>query len=131
MLFGYNLTKRLKIDSENIEIPVPDGIIGSSCWWSPTKINLFDFDITDKKLILVDDVLFTGRTVRAALDAIFDLGRPRSVQLIVLIDRGHRQLPIRADYVGKKMTTHEDQMVSLHVKDIDGDDALWLVKEEY
>ncbi|MCD4670423.1 MAG: bifunctional pyr operon transcriptional regulator/uracil phosphoribosyltransferase PyrR, partial [Actinomycetia bacterium] len=72
-----------------------------------------DFDVADKNVILVDDVLFTGRTIRAALDAIIDLGRPRSIQLVVLIDRGHRELPIRADYVGKNLPTSRNEMVEV------------------
>lgn len=94
------------------------------------KVTDVPFDITDKDVILVDDVLYTGRTVRAAMDALFDLGRPRTIQLMVLVDRGHRQLPIRADFVGKKMTTDQNQMVSLHVDEIDGDNSLWLVEKE-
>ena len=74
---------------------------------------LIEFDIHDKKVILVDDVLFTGRTVRAALDALIDFGRPAQIQLAVLIDRGHRELPVRADYVGKNIPTSLDQNVQV------------------
>ena len=81
-----------------------------------TKI---DFDITDKKIVLVDDVLFTGRTVRAALDAIIDFGRPAKIQLAVLIDRGHRELPIRADYVGKNIPTAIDENVKVILEESD------------
>ena len=77
-------------------------------------------------MILVDDVLFSGRTIRAALDAIRDLGRPSAVQLAVLIDRGHRQLPIRADYVGKNLPTSVDQNVRVMLSEIDGSDAVLL-----
>jgi pyrimidine operon attenuation protein/uracil phosphoribosyltransferase len=80
---------------------------------------LIDFDITGKKIILVDDVLFTGRTVRAALDALIDLGRPSCIQLAVLIDRGHRELPIRADYVGKNVPTSLNQNVKVILKESD------------
>ncbi len=73
-----------------------------------------DFSITGKKIVLVDDVLYTGRTVRAAIDAIMDLGRPQMIQLAILIDRGHRELPIRADYVGKNVPTSKEEVV--HVK---------------
>jgi pyrimidine operon attenuation protein / uracil phosphoribosyltransferase len=79
-----------------------------------------DFDITGKTIILVDDVLYTGRTVRAALDALIDLGRPKSIQLAILIDRGHRELPIRADYVGKNVPTSNDEVISVNVEEIDG-----------
>ena len=80
--------------------------------------------ITDKLVILVDDVLYSGRTIRAALDAIKDLGRPRCVQLAVLIDRGHRELPIRADYVGKNLPTSTDQSVRVRLVETDGVDAV-------
>ena len=82
--------------------------------------------ITGRLVILVDDVLFSGRTIRAALDAIRDLGRPSAVQLAVLIDRGHRQLPIRADYVGKNLPTSVDQSVRVMLSEIDGSDAVLL-----
>ena len=84
------------------------------------------FDITDKKVILVDDVLYTGRTVRAALDALMDLGRPDSIQLAILTDRGHRELPIRSDYVGKNIPTSKDELISVNLKEIDGEDAVVL-----
>lgn len=80
---------------------------------------LINFEIKSKKVILVDDVLFTGRTIRAALDALIDFGRPASIQLAVLIDRGHRELPIRADYVGKNIPTSLDQNVKVILKDSD------------
>ncbi len=82
--------------------------------------------ITGRLVILVDDVLFSGRTIRAALDAIRDLGRPSAVQLAVLIDRGHRQLPIRADYVGKNLPTSVDQSVRVMLREVDGSDAVLL-----
>lgn len=78
-----------------------------------------DFDINDKKIILVDDVLYTGRTIRAALDAIMDFGRPASIQLCVLVDRGHRELPIRADFVGKNLPTSLDQDVKVVLQEVD------------
>ena len=80
--------------------------------------------VDHKLVVLVDDVLFTGRTVRAALDALSDLGRPRAVQLAVLVDRGHRELPIRADYVGKNLPTSRAQLVSVRLAEIDGSDAV-------
>ena len=82
--------------------------------------------ITDQLVILVDDVLFSGRTIRAALDAIRDLGRPRAVQLAVLVDRGHRQLPIRADYVGKNLPTSVEQTVRVVLAETDGADAVFI-----
>ena len=80
---------------------------------------LIDFDISDKRIILVDDALFTGRTIRAALDALIDFGRPANIQLAVLIDRGHRELPIRADYVGKNIPTSMNQSVEVLLSEID------------
>ncbi len=82
------------------------------------------FDIDGKTIVLVDDVLFTGRTIRAALDALMDIGRPAAVQLAVLVDRGHRELPIRADYVGKNVPSSHNESVRLFLKDIDGTTAV-------
>lgn len=78
-----------------------------------------DFDISEKKIILVDDVLFTGRTIRCALDALIDFGRPKGIQLAALIDRGHRELPIRADYVGKNVPTSLKEIVNVRLKEAD------------
>lgn len=83
-------------------------------------------DIDGTTVVLVDDVLFTGRTIRAALDAITDLGRPAAIQLAVLVDRGHRQLPIRADYVGRNLPTALEERVMVEVDDVDGRDGVWL-----
>ena len=82
------------------------------------------FSIDDKRILLVDDVLYTGRTIRAALDALIDFGRPKSIQLVVLIDRGHRELPIKADYVGKNLPTSLAQSVQVHLSEIDGRDEV-------
>lgn len=82
------------------------------------------FAVAEKKIVLVDDVLFTGRTVRAALEAIIRLGRPKAVQLAVLVDRGHRELPIRADYVGKNVPTSLREIISVQVTEIDGQDRV-------
>lgn len=87
-------------------------------------------DITGKVVVLVDDVLYTGRTVRAALDALMDFGRPRRVQLAVLVDRGHRELPIRADYVGKNVPTSRREEVQVRLEEVDGTDEVLLVKPE-
>lgn len=83
-----------------------------------------DFDINNKVVILVDDVLYTGRTVRAALDAIMDIGRPNSIQLAVLVDRGHRELPVRADYVGKNVPTSKHEIISVMLNEIDEQDSV-------
>jgi pyrimidine operon attenuation protein/uracil phosphoribosyltransferase len=82
------------------------------------------FDITATTVVLVDDVLFTGRTVRSAMDALVDFGRPRAIQLAVLVDRGHRELPIRADYVGKNVPTRLDEDVQVRLAEVDGEDAV-------
>ena len=84
-------------------------------------------DLTEKHVVLVDDVLYTGRTIRAAMDAVMDFGRPRSIQLAVLIDRGHRELPIRADYVGKNVPTSRLEEIELHLLETDGKDEIVLV----
>ena len=86
------------------------------------------FSIDDRRILLVDDVLYTGRTIRAALDALIDFGRPRAIQLIVLVDRGHRELPIKADYVGKNLPTSPKQSVQVRLQEIDGADEV-LVNE--
>jgi pyrimidine operon attenuation protein / uracil phosphoribosyltransferase len=83
-----------------------------------------DFDLAGRTIVLVDDVLFTGRTVRAAIDALFDYGRPQRVQLAVLCDRGHRELPIRPDYVGKNLPTGREQRVNVHLEELDGSDEV-------
>jgi pyrimidine operon attenuation protein/uracil phosphoribosyltransferase len=82
------------------------------------------FSIDDKRIILVDDVLYTGRTIRAALDALIDFGRPRSIQLVVLVDRGHRELPIKADYVGKNLPTSSKESVQVRLVEVDGRDEV-------
>jgi len=89
----------------------------------PTEL---PFDITDRTVVLVDDVLFTGRTVRAAMDALIDFGRPRAVRLVVLVDRGHRELPIRADHVGRNIPTARSERVNVHVQELDGIDEVEL-----
>ena len=92
---------------------------------SPTSIPV---DISDKTVILVDDVLYTGRTIRAALDALIDLGRPRAIQLVCLIDRGHRELPIRPDYVGKNVPTSRHEKVAVRFEEVDGVDEVVLIQ---
>jgi pyrimidine operon attenuation protein / uracil phosphoribosyltransferase len=87
------------------------------------------FSIDDRKILLVDDVLYTGRTIRAALDALIDFGRPRAIQLIVLVDRGHRELPIKADYVGKNLPTSSKQSIQVRLQEIDGADEVLIEGE--
>ena len=85
------------------------------------------FDISGKVLVLVDDVLFTGRTIRAALNAIMDIGRPSLIELLVLVDRGHREIPIKADFVGKNVPTSSTQEINVKMREVDDDDAVYLV----
>src|SRR5512146_865973 len=87
------------------------------------------FSIDDRKILLVDDVLYTGRTVRAGLDALIDFGRPRSIQLVVLVDRGHRELPIKADYVGKNVPTSSSESVRVRLQETDGQDLVLIAGE--
>ena len=89
----------------------------------PTEL---PFDINDQTVVLIDDVLFTGRTVRAAMDALIDYGRPRAIRLLVLVDRGHRELPIRADHVGRNIPTARAERVNVHVQELDGIDEVEL-----
>ena len=91
-----------------------------------TEIN---FNLDDRIIVLVDDVLYTGRTIRCALDALIDFGRPKRIELAVLVDRGHRELPIRADFVGKNIPTSEDEMVQVHFQESDGKDEVVVVKK--
>jgi pyrimidine operon attenuation protein / uracil phosphoribosyltransferase len=88
-----------------------------------------DFDITDKNVVLIDDVLFTGRTVRAALDALIDIGRPNQIQLAVLVDRGHRELPIRPDYVGKNVPTSRTEVVAVQLTETDPQDKVIILEQ--
>jgi pyrimidine operon attenuation protein/uracil phosphoribosyltransferase len=121
---------------ENLTIPV--GAIDITLYRDDLQVVLeqpvvhkteIPFDITGRVVILVDDVLNTGRTIRAALDQLMDFGRPRSVQLAVLVDRGHRELPIRADYVGKNVPTARGQNVVVRVREVDGSDEIAVEKE--
>ena len=88
------------------------------------------FDINDKNIILADDVLYTGRTTRAALDALFDHGRPKRVQLLVLIDRGHRELPLEATFVGRNVQTTDCEIIEVKLREIDDDEKVLLVERE-
>jgi pyrimidine operon attenuation protein/uracil phosphoribosyltransferase len=122
-------------DFEGVEIPV--GVLDITLYRDDfshiseghvVKKTEIDFSIDKKDVLLVDDVLFTGRTVRAAMDSLIDLGRPRTVQLLVFIDRGHRELPIRADYVGKFLPTSRRERVKLQMKEIDDKDEVLIVE---
>ena len=94
------------------------------------KITEIPFDLYNRDVILVDDVLYTGRTVRSAMDALMDYGRPRSIKFCCMIDRGHRELPVSADYVGQTVPTHSDEEVLVKVKELDGEDAVYVVQQE-
>ena len=127
---GVVLADRLKLAIEAIEQkPVTCGILDINLYRDDLTLiahqpvireTRIDYDITDKTVVLVDDVLFTGRTIRAALDALVDLGRPSCIQLAVLVDRGHRELPIRADFVGKNIPTARTQSVRVKLSESDG-----------
>lgn len=127
---GAVLAQRLAAAIEAIEPkPLPLGVLDITLYRddlsriAPNPIihaTEIPFDVTDLHLVLVDDVLFTGRTVRAALDALIDLGRPTAIQLAVLVDRGHRELPIRADYVGKNIPTSLQERVEVRLQETDG-----------
>jgi pyrimidine operon attenuation protein/uracil phosphoribosyltransferase len=97
---------------------------------APARTTRVPFDITGKTIVLVDDVLYTGRTVRAAITALMDLGRPATVQLAVLVDRGHRELPIRADFVGKNLPTSRSERVNVRLTELDGEDGVFIAKPE-
>lgn len=92
------------------------------------KVTEIPFDLYDRNVVLVDDVLYTGRTVRAAMDALMDYGRPRSIKFCCMVDRGHRELPICADFVGTKMPTHVREEVRVKVQELDGEDAVYVVQ---
>ncbi len=131
---GDHLARRLAAEIARIEgAVVPVGVlditfyrddIGMKAEAPEVHETKVDFDITGKTVVLVDDVLFTGRTIRAAMDALMDFGRPRQIQLAVLVDRGHRELPIRADFVGKNLPTSREDVVSVAVTELDGEDSV-------
>ena len=93
------------------------------------KKTLIPFDISEMKIVLIDDVLFTGRTIRSAMDALIDLGRPGEIQLAVLIDRGHRQLPIKANYVGKNVPTARDEVVRVFLEELGQEDRVAIIPD--
>ncbi|MBX3027687.1 bifunctional pyr operon transcriptional regulator/uracil phosphoribosyltransferase PyrR [bacterium] len=137
---GVEIAERLAAKAAAIEgVEVPRGVIDITLYRDDlsraaqqpaVKGTDIPFDIDDRQVVLVDDVLYTGRTVRAALDALMDLGRPRCVQLAVLIDRGHRELPIRADYVGKNLPTATNESVEVRLRERDGRDEVVLVRSQ-
>jgi len=137
---GEFLAKRLRdklLAIEGIELPL--GVLDVTLYRDDFRkrikqpqvsVSDITFDVNEKDVILVDDVLYTGRTVRSALNAIMDLGRPSSIQLCILVDRGHRELPIRADYVGKNIPTSQNEEIKLKVVEVDGEDAIYLIESD-
>ncbi len=131
---GFPIAERISKEINKIEgVEVPVGSVDITFYRDdlcpkdemPTVEGIhIGVDIQDKIVILVDDVLFTCRTVRAAIDALIDAGRPAAVQLAVLIDRGHKELPIRADYVGKNIPTSKSEKIAVHIREIDEDDSV-------
>lgn len=137
---GVPLANRLaELIKEHESEPVPVGILDITFYRDDLSLianhpvlhrTEIPFNLSGKKIVLVDDVLYTGRTVRAALDALMDLGRPDNIQLAVLIDRGHRELPIRADYVGKNLPTAKKEVVHVKLKENDGEDKVIITENE-
>lgn len=136
---GVPLAKRLATKISEIEsVTLPVGILDISLYRDDLTqvadqpiVNKTEipFDVTGKKVVLVDDVLFTGRTVRAALDGIIDQGRPFKIELAVLVDRGHRELPIRADFVGKNVPTSKQELVSVRLKETDNEESVFILAD--
>ncbi len=124
-VLAKRIAQRIKL-SENVSVPV--GSLDITPFRDDERrageadFSKIGFDITDRRLVIVDDVIFTGRTARAAIDGLLSIGRPMLMQLAVLIDRGHRELPIRADYVGKNLPSSSDETVRVMVKELDGCD---------
>ena len=136
---GDDLARRLASEIARIEgTEVPVGVLDITFYRDDIGLRAeapevhetrIPFDVTGKTVVVVDDVLFTGRTIRAAMDALVDFGRPRAVQLAVLVDRGHRELPIRADYVGKNIPTRTSEQVRVLTEETDGVDAVEVGEE--
>jgi pyrimidine operon attenuation protein/uracil phosphoribosyltransferase len=131
---GKRISRLIK-EMEKVDIPV--GVLDITLYRDDfseleaqhmVKKTEINFSVTKKDVLLVDDVLFTGRTIRAAMDSLIDLGRPNTIQLLVLIDRGHKELPIRADYVGKFLPTSKREVVQVKVKEIDNTDEVLITE---
>ncbi len=124
--------KIIEIDQSSLDLGVLDVTLYRDDFRTRLKqpeVSVTDitFDINEKDIILIDDVLYSGRTVRAALDALMDIGRPSSIQLCVLVDRGHRELPIKADFVGKNIPTSINEEIRLKITEVDNEDAVYLI----
>ena len=136
---GAYLAERIAKLIEQIEkVKIPVGLMDITLYRDDIQTKLEQpvvqkteilFDVVNKVIVLVDDVLFTGRTIRAALDQIIDFGRPKNIQLAVLVDRGHRELPIRADYVGKNIPTAKDDRVNVKITEVDKEDSVSIIKQ--
>jgi pyrimidine operon attenuation protein/uracil phosphoribosyltransferase len=136
---GYPIAQRIADEIMKIEgVKVPVGSVDITFYRDdltfkeevPKVSNIeLGVDVQNKKVILVDDVLFTCRTVRAAMDAVIDVARPNTIQLAVLIDRGHKELPIRADYVGKNIPTSRDEKIAVHIVEIDDEDSVKIYED--
>jgi pyrimidine operon attenuation protein/uracil phosphoribosyltransferase len=134
---GEFLAKRIQKKIESIEGKLPNlGVLDATLYRDDFRTRLkqpevsvtdITFDLSDKDIILIDDVFYTGRTARSALDAIMDMGRPNSIQFCVLVDRGHREMPICADYVGKNIPTSINEEIKVKMTEIDDEDAVYLV----
>lgn len=135
---GEFLAKRIQNKIKEIDGNFPTlGILDATLYRDDFRTRLkqpevsvtdITFDITEKDIILIDDVLYTGRTTRAALDALMDLGRPSSIQFCVLVDRGHREMPIKADFIGKNIPTSVNEEVKVKMQEIDDEDAVYLIE---
>ena len=122
---------KVNVGAGAIDVSMHRDDVGTRAELPRVQASTLPLPLENKTVIIVDDVLFTGRTARAAMDAIGSFGRPARIQLAALIDRGHRELPIRADYVGKNVPTAPNEQVRLCLQDVDGEpDAVWLIKEE-
>jgi len=135
---GIYLGKRIsKLIKEMEKVDIPVGVLDITLYRDDfskieaqhmVKKTEINFSVAKKDILLVDDVLFTGRTIRAAMDSLIDLGRPKTIQLLVLIDRGHKELPIRADYVGKFLPTSKRELVQVKLKEIDNSDEVLITE---
>jgi pyrimidine operon attenuation protein/uracil phosphoribosyltransferase len=135
---GIFIAQRLALKIKEIEgREVPVGVLDSTMYRDDfrtsdvqpsVRVTEIPFDLYDVNVVLVDDVLYTGRTIRAALDAIMDIGRPKRIQLAVMVDRGHREMPIKPDYVGKNIPTSVNEEVRVKMNEVDDEDAIHLVE---
>jgi len=134
---GVHIGRRVKnIINNEFDIEVSFGVLDVTFYrddfrtrlkMPDVKVTEIPFDLYERDIILVDDVLYTGRTVRSAMDALMDYGRPGSIRFCCMVDRGHRELPVSADYIGIKIPTHEQEEVRVKVKELDGEDAVYVI----